>query len=206
MKKILTFSVALLAVTVLAASGAFACGEKATDGSKASAKNYCSAFKNAKLISSGENAVYSKADLAVCAAKLGMSAEDCAKYCGPDSKGKLTMVSVKGMTCGGCEKSVKTAMVGSKGVIEVVNVNYKEGTALVFVDSEKFCKASMTKAVADKGFEASIIPAVARTTESSSKLTSKFTGKRATCSFSNRAACSAKAKASKETKKTEGTI
>lgn len=204
MRKILTFSVAILAVLALSASGVYACDKDGIDASQASAKSSCSAFKNAKLASSGDKAICSQAHLAACAAKMGMSAEEIAKYCGPNAKGKLTMVSVQGMTCGGCERSVKAALAGSKGVIEVVSISQKEGTALVFVDSKNFCKASLTKAVADKGFEASIIPAVARTTASSTKLTSRLTGKGATCGLSNKAACSAKAKASKDTKKIEG--
>jgi copper chaperone len=66
------------------------------------------------------------------------------------------------MTCGGCENSVKTALEDVPGVIKVAKISYKDGVALVCFDPEKGKTDAMTTAVTNKGYEAEIIPAVAR--------------------------------------------
>lgn len=84
-----------------------------------------------------------------------------------DYKGKCALVdmSIKGMTCGGCENSIKTALEKVPGVIKVESISYQEGMARVCLDPDKANMETMTKAVVDNGYEAQIIPAVAKTSE-----------------------------------------
>ncbi len=98
---------------------------------------------------------------AQCAAKCGMTPEECSKLCGSKENCGFTEMDIKGMTCGGCESSVSAALEAIPGVIKVVKVDHKEGKALVCADLTKCSTDDLTKAVTSKGFEASIIPAVA---------------------------------------------
>lgn len=84
-----------------------------------------------------------------------------------DYKGKCAMVdmSIKGMTCGGCETTIKTALENTPGVLKVESISYKDGLAHVCFDPDKVNLDNMTKVVVDKGYEAQIIPAVAKTSE-----------------------------------------
>jgi copper chaperone CopZ len=76
----------------------------------------------------------------------------------------MTQISIKGMTCGGCENDVTAALTAVPGVIKVVSVSHKDGLAVVCTDKTKCESGSLTKAVSAKGFEAKIMPAVAKTT------------------------------------------
>ncbi|MGH8015541.1 MAG: cation transporter [Candidatus Zixiibacteriota bacterium] len=117
------------------------------------------------------------ADKAACEAKLAAgqcTIEDClkacqvkhAEICGETAAAHhLTAMSIKGMTCGGCETSVKTALMAVEGVNSVVEVCSKAGFAVVCVKNDaKFNNESIIKAVSAKGFESEIIPAVSVTT------------------------------------------
>lgn len=117
------------------------------------------------------------ADKAACEAKLAAgqcTIEDCLKACqtkfnethGADAANfHLVAMSIKGMTCGGCETSVKTALMAVEGVNSVIDVCHKAGFAVVSVKNDaKFENTSVVKAVSAKGFESEIIPAVAVTT------------------------------------------
>lgn len=80
----------------------------------------------------------------------------------------LVKMSVNGMTCGGCEKSVTAALEKVDGVVKVKKVCSSEGVALVYVDPAKMKdNALLTTAVANKGFAAEVIPAVSKTTDAS---------------------------------------
>jgi copper chaperone CopZ len=105
-----------------------------------------------------------------------MSAEECAKICGvtPEEYSKMcadkencgiTKLSVKGMTCTGCEQTVSAALEAVPGVYRVVKVDYKEGMALVCANTEKVSGEALATAVTNKGYAAEVIPAVATTTE-----------------------------------------
>lgn len=106
-----------------------------------------------------------------CAKLCGMTPEECAKLCGDKENCGFTKINVQGMTCGGCESSVTTALKDVPGVIHVVKVSHTEGIALVCTDNIKCDPAGLTKAITDKGFKAQIIPAVAKTTDSEVKTT-----------------------------------
>ncbi len=90
--------------------------------------------------------------------------------CGADAaKHYLTSMSIKGMTCAGCESSVRTALMAVEGVKNVVEVCYKAGFAVVCTENPNFNNESLIKAVSSKGYESQIIPAVAVTTSDASK-------------------------------------
>jgi copper chaperone len=113
-------------------------------------------------------------------------------------------MSVKGMTCGGCEKGIETALLKVDGVLKVIKVSHETGEAMVCVDPTKIDRAVMTAAVVNKGYEAEIIPAVAT---GDTKVTAIQAGAKHACGI-DPALCAkkcaskdAKACASKETKK-----
>jgi copper chaperone CopZ len=65
-------------------------------------------------------------------------------------------LAVKGMTCGGCEKSVKTALESYEGVTEVVAVDHNTGTAVVNYNSEKIEPEKLAEVVGQLGYEAKL--------------------------------------------------
>lgn len=160
MKKLIQLSFVMVAVLALAASPIFA-GEG------------CSASKDAKAGKAGCSTMSAEQCAKLCGAKgvkgvkgasATLSPEECAKLCGDNKNCDMTQISIKGMTCGGCEKDVEAALTAVPGVLKVVKVSHKEGFALVCTDKAKCEAGSLTKAVSAKGYEAQIIPAVAKTT------------------------------------------
>jgi copper chaperone CopZ len=191
MKKALLMGLACLALLALVAAPTFACGNDsksastttATDGKLVSAdgKASCEGMKDAKATS---------ADAKACCAGHGTSATAASadgKQC-PATGCEMVNMSIKGMTCGGCESTVRASLEKIPGVVKVVTVSYKDGSALVCMDPKK-CKAeSLTSAVADKGYEAQVVPAVATsTTDAKADCAAKCTG-----SATDKAACAAK--------------
>ncbi|MCB2231754.1 heavy-metal-associated domain-containing protein [bacterium] len=101
----------------------------------------------------------------------------------------LVSMSVKGMTCGGCEKSVTAALEQVDGVVKVKKVCSSEGVALVYVDKAKMKDdAMLTKAVANKGFSAEVVPAVSKMSEASVTKTGADACSK-TCTAAEKAAC-----------------
>jgi copper chaperone CopZ len=153
MKRILSITLGLLALTaLLIPAGSFAgegCGAAKTSGtaqtSQVMAKGQCTAeMANA------------------CSAKLGMTPEECQKLC---AGGEYTMVnmSIKGMTCTGCESTISACLSQLPGVVKVGKISWQEGSAFVLVDNKKVQNEVIVKAVSDKGYQAEIIPAVSVT-------------------------------------------
>ena len=179
MKKFLLMGLACLALLALIAAPTFACGENGksastttTDGKLVSAdgKASCDGAKatSADAKAKCDGAKMTSADGKACCAghTSGTSATsasaDGAKCPYADGKNcEMVNMSVSGMTCGGCESTVRASLEKIPGVIKVVNVSYKDKVALVCVDPTKCKKEMLTSAVADKGYEAEIIPAVA---------------------------------------------
>lgn len=110
---------------------------------------------------------------ASCAAKAGtiektsaeLTAHDCAKKCGYKGKCEMRSISIEGMTCGGCEQAVTAALSELPGVIKVTQICHKAGMAEVCIDPSKVEDKALTKTVANKGYKAEIIPAVAKSTD-----------------------------------------
>ncbi len=140
------------------------------------------------------------AERAACAASLGLSPEECQKYCHSD---KYTMVrmSIEGMRGDDCEKALSSCLSGVCGVVKVGKIDRESKTAVIFVENGQFDEGALVKTVADKGYQARVIPAVARGEASPPAETAKATSG---CSEEVRAACAAAGKKCPGTKKTDG--
>lgn len=185
MRKLFVFVLLSLGAIAMMAGPAFACDEDAATtstlkASQASGKAGCGMKMSSEEYSKmcgGKGmkgtATSIKADLTEsstmsleeCAKLMGMSPEECAKMCGSNPNCTITHMSVKGMTCGGCEQSVTASLETVPGVLKVIKVSHQDGIAVVCSDPTKFDGAALTKAVADKGFEAMIMPAMAKTVD-----------------------------------------
>ncbi len=69
------------------------------------------------------------------------------------------VLDVKGMTCGGCESKVKTALMNCEGVTDC-EVNWKESKAMVMVLTGSANTAEMIKAIEETGFSAESTEAI----------------------------------------------
>ena len=160
------------------------CGAKKTS-EKTAMKSSCSGSDvTAKLISGDKK-------------HCDYSAKDCGAYCTPEEcaewaktcekygdKAEIRMISVKGMTCAGCENSIKATLTSTPGVLDVVKVSHKKGVAIVIVDKNTAKNDALTTSVVNKGYEAQIIPAVATTTDNAEvkkASSTKMPGCAATC-------------------------
>jgi len=65
---------------------------------------------------------------------------------------KTIEISVKGMTCGGCENTVKESVSALAGVTEC-KASFKEEKAVVKYDSTKTTAIDLEKAIAEAGYE-----------------------------------------------------
>jgi copper chaperone len=212
MRKAFIFGFAALAVMAFAVAPVFACGEETTSAKKASATSadqanssyVCSASKSADATQASAKSGFCAATAAdACADKMGMTKEECMALC---QSGQLTMVNmnVQGMTCGGCETSLKAALEKTPGVVSVNKVCYKSGTASVYLDTRKAKSDAVLSAISNKGYTAEIIPAVATaTTEVEAKPANSTTG--ATCTAAQKAACNASKNTNAKNIKAEGT-
>jgi copper chaperone CopZ len=178
MKKLSVLFVMIIALVAFAAVPAvMACGENAskTTASKDKAKN--------KLVTSKSLCSADKSEATQANAMQVNSGDQCL------SKYTLVSMNIKGMTCGGCESTVKTALTDVDGVVCVKSIDHKSGTAMVYVDDNKMKDNGwLTKAVTNKGYQAEVIPAVAKTesVQTSGKSCSS------TCTAAEKAACNSK--------------
>ena len=202
MRKASILFLAALAIFALAVAPVFACdkdkasastgevkaqmvGDKASCGSKA---------EGASAQLTGDKAACKGMSAAECATKCAsMSPEELGKHMGYNGKVQLVNMSVKGMTCGGCETSVRASLEKIEGVVKVCNISYKDNMAVVVIDPTKIKSDVLTTAVTNKGYAAEIIPAVAT---SGTSATDAHKG----CTAEQKAACEAKKAA--ETKET----
>jgi copper chaperone CopZ len=170
-----------MAIMALAVPSTFACGDK--DCAKScSIKGKADASKTDAKLASSKGAICSPLDKKACASKASStSAKKCtaeeldkclseltaahAKSCDKDGKCELTAFAVTGMTCAGCEQTVSSTLASIEGVKKVVEVCHEAGLALCCVDGSKVESEALTRAIADKGYKAEIIPAVAKIDE-----------------------------------------
>ena len=106
-----------------------------------------------------------------CAVPCGTKVDDKANTDGSlinatancDYKGKCETASfnISGMTCGGCESSITTALMKQEGVIKVVSIDHKSGQATVCFDPTKVESANLAKLVTQKGYKAEVMAALA---------------------------------------------
>ena len=196
MRKATTMILAALALTAFAVSPIFACGEEKTSANTGEVKAQmvgdkasCGAkAEGASAQMTGDKAACKMGRTsAECAAKCGtMSAEDLAKHCNYDGKVQMINMSIKGMTCGGCESSVRASLEKIEGVVKVCAVSYKENMAVVVIDPSKTKTDVVTTAVSNKGYAVEVIPAVATTA------TGKTVDAHKGCTAEQKAACAAK--------------
>lgn len=195
MRKSAMLVLALLAVLSMGVMVAYA-GE--TTDSKTPAAG-CPGMAKAQMTSekAGCSAHGMSMTAADCAAKCAaMSPEDLAKACNYDGKVQMVKMSVKGMTCGGCESSIKACLEKIDGVVKVCAVSYKDDFAAVVIDPTKTKTEMLTTAITNKGYTAEVIPAVATTTTGAANLHKG-------CTAEQKAACGAKAEMKAETKAEE---
>ncbi|MBI5266695.1 MAG: heavy-metal-associated domain-containing protein [candidate division Zixibacteria bacterium] len=192
MKKATMFILASLAVMALAISPVLAgegCGAKAAAGE---AKAQMTSGK-------GCTTAHGEMSAAECAAKCAsMSAEDLAKHCNYDGKVQMIQMSVKGMTCGGCENSIKASLEKIEGVVKVCAVSYKSDFAAVVVDPSKVKSEMLTTAISNKGYAVEVIPAVATMTSGSADAHKSCTPEQKAACASKKAACAAHQEAKTE--------
>jgi len=179
MRKLSVLTLAVLALFAFVMAPISQAGEGCTGSTSAKVEKAA----NAKMASAK---TCTAKDPAACAASMGMTQEECQALC---AKYSLVTMDIKGMTCTGCEKSIEAALVSIPGVEKVAKVSHKEGKAMLFVDPAKAGNDMLVKTVTAKGYEASIIPAVA-TMETAAP--AKMTGSKDGCSAAQKAACAAK--------------
>ncbi|MCH7690975.1 MAG: heavy-metal-associated domain-containing protein [candidate division Zixibacteria bacterium] len=213
MRKVLFVGFVVMAFVAMGAFSAFACESNPAcsfSAKTASVKSGCSLSKTtSKLVSSGTTSK-SSASLAggsSCAyknsttsAKLASATcspeqiEAClasvkanhAELCAAAKDCNYTKMSIKGMTCAGCENSIKAALMNLDGVNKVLGVCYKSGYAAVCANPDKASSEVLLKAVSARGFDAEIIPAVAIISTDAKTSTIGYTGK--TCGAAKKAA------------------
>lgn len=155
-KKIMVFGLSALLLVAFVSSSALAgegCGAHKVSADKSKATH-----AGCKVMSPEE-----------CAKLCGMTPEQCAKMCEGHTNCDFTRMSIKGMTCGGCETTITTALSSIEGVNKVIKVDHKEGFALVCCDPTKVDGKALTSAVINKGYQAEVIPAVAKTSDAKAK-------------------------------------
>jgi copper chaperone CopZ len=135
-----------------------------------------------------------------CAKICGMSPEEYSKMCADKENCGVTRLSIKGMTCTGCEQTISAALEKVDGVYKVVKIDYKEGMALVCANTAKVSGETLATTVTNKGYAAEIVPAVVTTTEAPAAKT--VAGCPPTCPAA-KLGC-AKDKKTAETKSTDG--
>lgn len=219
MKKALIFGLMLLAlmafvaVTVTAGEG---CPSKAkakssnsatvdkakatTVGSKSGCSQPCPSTKGAATSASATNANHP----ADCNHPIGVQ---CNKDCGYAGQCQMATISIKGMTCAGCEGAVSAALTDVPGVVKVQKVSYQDEVAYVCYDPTKVKSSVLTQTVASKGYQAQIVPAVATST-TVDEATAKTVTKKLPCGAAADAPCAAtcnKAKKTSSEKTAEGT-
>lgn len=84
---------------------------------------------------------------------------DCKEICpGHEGKCEFLCLDIKGMTCGGCEKSVTTALGKVDGVVKVVKVDHKEACGLVCYDPDKVKSEKIVATISELGYETKVHP------------------------------------------------
>ncbi len=191
MRKVLFVAFVVMAFVAMGAFAAFACegNDNCSFSAKtASVKSSCSLAKTtSKLVSSGASSKYSgslaggsacayknsktsaKLASAICSpeqieACLASVKANHAELCAAAKDCNYTAMSIKGMTCAGCENSIKAGLMNIDGVNKVLGVCYQGGFAVVCANPDEASNEVLLKAVSARGFEAEIIPAVATVT------------------------------------------
>ncbi len=221
MRKVLFVAFVVMVFVAMGAFSAFACKSNAAcsfSAKTASVKSGCSLSQTtSKLVSSGTSSkssgslagvsacTYKNSTTSAKLASAGCSPEQIeaclasvkvnhAELCAAAKDCNYTAMSIKGMTCAGCENSIKAALMNIDGVNKVLEVCYKSGVAVVCANSNEASNEVLLKAVSAKGFEAQIIPAVATVSTDTRTSTIGSTGK--TCGAAKKGTASTTSKTS----------
>lgn len=204
MKKTLLVGMGMVAMLSLASAPVFACGENKdanatsastgqTEAKMVGASGGCTAgtatSADAKMI--GDKASCAAACSADMQKYCNMTSAELSKMAGYDGQVQLVPMSIKGMTCGGCESSVTAELSKVPGVVKVLTISYKDATALVLIDPTKAKVETLATTVTNKGYQAEILPAVAHTGANASGA-GKTCGAAGAANASGKAACGAK--------------
>lgn len=159
MKKTVILSLVAVVAIAVAAMLAFAGGDKETavDSTKQTAETTKTGASVCPL--TGEVVGYKCPKSDKSAAKMAAGEGEA------EAQWVMRTISVKGMTCAGCESAVSTALAEVPGVVEVVKVCHHSAQAMVKIDPTAAKDEALVTAVAGKGYDAEIIPAVAKTVE-----------------------------------------
>ena len=84
----------------------------------------------------------------------GKATDDvCANY---EGKCEDITLAIKGMTCPGCESSLKKALEAEEGVIKICSIDHKSGQAVVCFDPDKIKAEKLAETVTKSGYKAEI--------------------------------------------------
>lgn len=177
------------------------CGSKAKTTSANASASSCGGSDLTVKLTSGSKACCDGAMSANCTPEeCAEWSKMCEKYNG---KCENRTISIKGMTCTGCENSVKAALIGVDGVLNVLKVSHTNEVAIVCVDPSKMTdNSSLITSVVNKGYKAEIIPAVATTITFTDALAVKA-GCAMSCTPEQMKACGAAKTDHADTKKEE---
>jgi copper chaperone CopZ len=157
LRKATIFVVLVLAAVALFAIAAYACGEKGTNSEKAETTATATTASSKGKVCPVSAVACDPADKP--SGTAAVAADE------TEANSMIRTIAVTGMTCTSCEKTISAALAEVPGVTEVVKVCHKSAEAVVKVDPAEVENARLTQAIADKGYQAEIIPAVAKTTE-----------------------------------------
>jgi hypothetical protein len=148
--------------------------------------------------------------MAACSAKLGLSADECTKYCQSD-KYQVVRMTIAGMADAAAEEAVRSTLATTPGVEKVGRVSSADGTAIVvFNDPSPASGKGAIRALDMKGFKADVAPMEMTTQSDVKTVSAPKKGCAATCGAAAAASCAAKKEPcagskTTETKKTDGT-
>jgi copper chaperone CopZ len=191
-KKLFAVAIPLVAVVALFVASSYSCGANKTSAQETKATTVSSKSASCSAAKASEAKMTAAKECPYAHAMMAGTDMKC-DYAGNCA---FKTMSIKGMTCTGCEQTVTAALMKVPGVVKVASISYKDEKAVVCIDPTK-CKdeSCLTKAVSDKGYTAEIIPAVAHTVT-----TEKMD--HPSCSAAARAACGEKAASCTAAKKT----
>ena len=139
-----------------------------------------------------------------CAAKLGLSVEECQKLCSADGH-QFVNLSIEGMTCVSCEKTITACLEEVPGVVKVGKVSHTDGTAFAVIDSKQVKAEMLAEAVTKKGYKAEVAPDEKRSGEAEATMVSDKKGcgtmTKKACAKTCAKTCAAKAKSDAKTDK-----
>ena len=107
------------------------------------------------MLLTGAFGVFAVCDLCSPSASATTSSAVTVAVASPAAPPRTVVLTVKGMTCGGCVIGTRTVLRRLPGVIKT-DVSYEDSRATVTYDPEKATVAPMVKAIGTLGYKASV--------------------------------------------------